>query len=108
MTASINFTGKVERVKEWDDGSASIDVHVDDGSKYGGRARVSTKLHVEPGDIVSVTTERLPYGKTRAYTTRDGENKTATDLIYTYAQVEIVEPVEGCAVEDDLGDDIPF
>lgn len=106
MAVSISFTGKVERVKEWDDDSRTIDVKVDDGSKYGGRARISTKQAVNQGDTVSVTTEKMPYPKVREYTNRDGERKTAADLVYAYAEVEVTGAVE--YGEADIDSEIPF
>ena len=102
---SITFTAKVERVHEHN-GSYALSLKVDDGSKYGGRADLWTDTPASVGDTVEVTTERMPYGKVRTYTDREGNDKTVADLKYMDAKVRVIGGAPAPKAEE--SGEIPF
>ena len=104
---NISFTGTVDRVKDWGD-NTDLTIKVDDGGNFPSRAvvKVPGSNFFEQGSEVTVTSARLPYGKTRTYTNNDGEEKTITDLIYPGASVSGGSGAKPDA--DPFGDDVPF
>ena len=108
MSVNISFTGTVERVKDWGD-NTDLTIRVDDGGQFPSRAvvKVPGSNFFAEGSEVTVTSARLPYGKTRTYTNRDGEEKTVTDLIYPSASVAGGDSAPSTPSET-FGSEIPF
>lgn len=105
MSANITVEGSVERCFRNDDNTKLI-VAVDDGGKWPTRLTVFVDgtCDVQQGDVVTVTSNRLPYVKEREYTDRDGNPATAKDLILPAATVSAEM---GCTGES-MSEDIPF
>lgn len=107
MGANITAEGAVERCFRNDDNTKLI-VAVEDGGKYPTRLTVFVDgtVDVQEGDIVTVTSNRLPYVKERTYTDRDGNAKVAKDLILPAATVGAQTGASASA--ETFGEDVPF
>jgi hypothetical protein len=104
MSATITVVGTVEFSFRNDDSTKFI-VSVDDGGKWPTRLTVFQDgfPDLQKGDTVTVTSERLPYAKSRTYTDKEGNEKTANDLILPGATIS------GGSAAPVLDDDsIPF
>jgi len=104
MSATITVVGTVEFAFRNED-STKLVISVDDGGKWPTRLTVFQDgfPDLQKGDSVTVTSERLPYTKQRTYTDREGNEKTANDLILPGATI-------GGSIAQSLEDseDLPF
>lgn len=110
--ASIEFTGKVSRVKDWGD-ATDLSLEIEEGRQYPARCivKLNGSNHFEQGDVVKVSTATMPYAKSRTYTDREGNEKQVTDIYFTNASARISEGANPVgAAEDDIfgATPIPF
>ena len=110
--ASIEFEGKVARVKDWGD-ATDLSLEIDEGRQYPARCivKLNGSNNFEQGDVVKVSTATMPYAKSREYTNRDGELKQVTDIYFTNASANITDGANPIGkVEDDIfgADPVPF
>lgn len=99
----ITFAAEVVYAGRETNGAMPLSLKVDDGSQYGGKAKVWSTAPASKGDTVQVTCARMPYGKTSTYTGRDGAEHTSVEITYPDAEVVVMG-----GYADDDGEEIPF
>ena len=109
-TCSIEFTGKVTRVHEFDD-NALINVASDFGGKYPKKCVLNVKAlnGICDGDSVRVVPSEPPSAKVKSWTKQDGEEVTFAEITYWNPKVErLGDAREDAPAAYDDSDEIPF
>ena len=108
-TCSIDFTGKVTRVHEFDE-NALVSVSSDFGGKYPKKCVLNVKAlnGLCEGDSIRVVASELPTGKVKTWTKQDGEVVTFAENTFWNPQVERLGGAQSASATSDDPDDIPF
>jgi hypothetical protein len=106
---AITFTAEVVYAGREHNGAMPLSLKVDDGSQFGGKAKVWSTTPADKGDTVQVTCAKMPYGKASTYTDRNGAEKSSVEITYPDADVQVVGgSVAEEAYKPDDGAEIPF